>query len=80
MSRRWRIAGFVIAAIAFVATLAGPLRGDGDFLADLPPVLRALIYALSAFVLVWLYEGIYLGVLRVGRAVFPAKPHGDERR
>lgn len=80
MSRRWRIAGLVLAAIVFVATLAGPVPGRDDFLADLPLVLQAGIYAVSAFVAVWLYEGLYHGVLKVGRALFPPKPQPGERR
>jgi hypothetical protein len=80
MSKRWRVAGFVIAAITFVATLVDPIPGRDDVLAGLPPVLRALIYAISAFVLVWLCEGIYLVVLRIGHVILPARPQTGERR
>jgi hypothetical protein len=80
MAIRWRIAGLMLAAIVFVATLLGPVPGRDDFLGGLPLVLRACISAVSAFVAVWLYEGIYLGVLRIGSALFPAKSQTGERR
>ena len=80
MSRRWRIAGLVLAAIAFVAILAGPVPHRDDLLGSLPVVLQAGIAAVSVFVAVWLFEGIYHAALWVGRRVFPAQPQGDERR
>jgi hypothetical protein len=80
VSIRWRIAGLVLAAIAFVTTLLGPMPGREDFLAGLPLVLQAGFYAVSVFAAVWLYEGIYHGALRVGRALFPSKPQPGERK
>lgn len=71
LSIHWRIAGLVLATIAFVATLAGPAPTRVEFLADVPLVAQAGIYAVSVFVAVWLYEGLYRAVLRVGRALFP---------
>ena len=80
MSRRWCIVGLVLAAIAFVATLAGPVSVRDDFLAGLPLVFQAGIYAVSVFIAVWLYEGLYHVVLRVWRVLFPARPQPAERR
>lgn len=78
MSTRWRVAGLIVAAIAFVAALVRQLPGN-DLLAGLPIVVQAFIYAVSAFIAVWLYEAIYHVLNRVGRALFPAGPHPRDR-
>jgi hypothetical protein len=55
MSTRWRIAGFVLAAIAFIGVLLRP----GNFL-SVPPIVEAAVVAVSVFIVVWLYEGIFI--------------------
>jgi hypothetical protein len=62
MSTRWRIAGLVLAAIAFVYTLLNP----GRFPA-VPPIVEAAATAASVFVVVWLYEGVYIAARWIGR-------------
>ncbi len=68
MSTRWRIAGLVLAVLAFLGALVGAIS-LGAFLSDLPLLLRTLLVAVQTFIAVWLYEGIYLGTLRVARAL-----------
>ena len=66
MSMPWRIAALVLGAIAFVSTLLMP----GSVLPlplTLPPVLEAAVAAVSIVVIVWLYEGIFIGVRWVWR-------------
>ena len=55
MWTRWRIAGYVLAAIMFVATLLNP----GTFFPG-PPVVQAIVAAVSVMIAVWLYEGIFI--------------------
>lgn len=57
----WRIAALVLGAMAFVSTLLRP----GSVLPlspTLPPLLEAAVAAVSIVVVVWLYEGIFIGV------------------
>jgi hypothetical protein len=64
MSTRWRIAGYVLAAITFVGTLLNPRH----FL-SVPPILEAAAAAVCAFIVVWLYEGIFIAVRWIWRKV-----------
>ena len=57
MSTRWKVAGLVLAGIAFVATLLDP----GRFLA-VPPIMEAAAVAVSVFIIVWLYEAIFIAI------------------
>lgn len=78
MSTRWRVAGLIVSAITFVAAIVRPLPGN-DLLTSLPLVLQALVYAVSAFVAVWLYEAIYHILRRVVCAFLPAGPQPRDR-
>ena len=62
MSTRWRIAGFVLASIAFVYTLLNPGR-----FSTVPPIVEAAGTAASVFVVVWLYEGVFIALRWIGR-------------
>ena len=62
MSMRWRVAGSVLAVIVFVDILLNP----GRFL-PVPPVVEAAAGAVSAFIAVWLYEGVFIEAGRVWR-------------
>ena len=62
MSTRWRIAGYVLAAITFVLTLLNP----GHFL-TWPPILEAAAAAGCVFVVVWLYEGVFIAARWIWR-------------
>jgi hypothetical protein len=75
MSGRWRNAGLILAVIVLVATLADP--GGNATIAGLPTVVQAALNALATFVAVWLWEGIYHGLLIVGRLLFPARRPTD---
>ncbi len=62
MSTRWRIAGYVLAAITFVVTLLNP----GRFL-TVPPIAEAAAAAVCVFIAVWLYEGVFIAARWVWR-------------
>jgi hypothetical protein len=62
MSTRWRLAGYVLAAITFVVTLLDPRN-----LLTVPPIVEAAAAAVCVFIAVWLYEGVYIGARWVWR-------------
>ena len=62
MSTRWRIAGFVLAAIAFIGTLLSPRHS-----LTVPPIVEAAVAAVVVFIAVWLYEGILIAVRWIWR-------------
>jgi hypothetical protein len=65
MSRRWRLAGLLLSAVAFVVVLFNPERSWTATWWDLPPVLAATASAVGAFAGVWMWEGI-VGAARWG--------------
>jgi hypothetical protein len=62
VSTRWKVAGLVLAGIAFVAVLLDP----GQFL-DVPPIVEAAVVAASVFLIVWVYEAIFIAIRWLGR-------------
>ena len=64
MSTRWRIAGLVLAGIAFVSSLLDP----GRWLVG-APIIDAALVAVSVFVGVWLYEAVVVAARWLWRIV-----------
>jgi len=58
MSWRWRLAGFLLGGVAFVAVLINPTRSWTAAFWDLPPVLAATASAVGVFAGVWIWAGI----------------------
>jgi hypothetical protein len=76
MSKRWRVAGLLLAAAVFSYTL---LTGESVWPVPdgLPIVVSALYAALAPFVAVWLYEAIVIAVRWLWRTLSPTPRPSD---
>ena len=70
MSKRWRLAGLLLAGAVFCYTL---LTGKSVWPVPdgLPIVVSALYAALATFVVVWLYEAIVIAARWLWRKLTP---------
>jgi hypothetical protein len=76
MSKRWRLAGLLLAVAVFSYTL---LTGENPWPVPdgLPIVVSALYGAAATFFVVWLYEAIVIAVRWVLRRFLPAPRPSD---
>ena len=76
MSKRWRLAGLILAVAAFSYTM---LTGNGLLAVTdgVPIVASAFLGAAATFFVVWLYEAIFTAVRWIWRRLFPTPQPSD---
>jgi len=69
VSKRWRIAGLLIAGTTFVVSLTSAGAHELPLYGPAPAVAVAAFFAVAAFVWVWLAEGVAHALMALRRLV-----------